>query len=259
MSTTVQQIWGLNDSKFAHLAPFAKERFTCGAELEIEDINLVKSLPAGVDVVDDNSLRNGGREFLTGPRHLEDCVSVLANIHKGIQTGNKKFTERTSTHVHVNVMYYTQEQVKTLLYLYSIFEPLTFNFVGEARKKNIHCVPLEYTTMHALFKRPIDFIASRWHKYSALNLKPLSSLGTVEFRHLEGTDDVERFEAWLKFLRTLWEISGTINLTRQNLIDLTLLKEIESQLTTPEFKKQWRTDCHFQLEQNLIDVKIAFL
>ena len=255
----IRDMFGLSSSRLDDYACHHRHQFTCGAELEIEHIIQIKSIPDGVDVVEDHSLRNGGREFLTGPRHLDKCVEVFLKVQEGLKCGPNKFTDRTSTHVHVNVQHYTPEQVKTLLYLYSIFEPLAFNFVGEARKKNIHCVPLEYTTMHSLFKRGIDYIAVRWHKYSALNLKPISSLGTVEFRHLEGTDDPVRFEAWLKFLRTLWEISGSINLTKQNLIDLTLLKEIETQLTTEEFKKQWRTDCQFELEKNLIDVKIAFL
>lgn len=256
---TIQSMYGLNGGYVLQHQPTSQSEFTCGAELEIESIRSLGALPEGVDIVDDHSLRNGGREFLTGPRTLEKAVEVFKGIHAGIVCRPDKFSDRTSTHVHVNVMFWEPSQVKSLLLLYSIFEPLAFNFVGDARKKNIHCVPLEYTTMHSLFSKSIDGIAARWHKYTAFNLKPIGSLGTVEFRHLEGTDDPVRFEVWLKFLRTLWETARTINLTRQNLIDLTLLREIEKSLTTDEFVKQWTTDCHFELEKNLIDVKIALL
>jgi len=40
-------------------------------------------------------------------------------------------------------------------------------------------------------------------KYSALNLLPLTKLGTIEFRAMEGTDDLNRIIDWIGILTSL--------------------------------------------------------
>jgi len=49
------------------------------------------------------------------------------------------------------------------------------------------------------------FIARTWQKYTALNLIPLRDRGTLEFRHLEGTCDVERITAWINIISSMFK------------------------------------------------------
>ena len=95
-------------------------------------------------------------------------------------------------------------QVKTLTLLYALFENVFFNFVGPVRANNIHCVPLNYTYLPNKYSRPLTELVETWSKYTAFNLCPVRTLGTVEFRHLYGTGNFAIYKAWLTLLRSLW-------------------------------------------------------
>ena len=236
--------------------------FCAGAELEIEsckDWSGAFLKEHGIVKIEDGSLRNNGFEFLLPPSNSEDLIYLFEKFHHQLEVGENAFSFRTSTHVHVNMMFQTQEQCKSLLFLYSIFEPLAFSFVGSDRKSNIHCVPLNSTHMPSLYKRNLVDLRERWSKYTALNLIPLAELGTMEFRHLGGTGDVERFAAWIHFLERLWKEAMALGTFPRNLLlDLKYLQGVQDKLLTPEFRKNCLEPIDFELEQNLMDVKLAF-
>lgn len=263
--STILEAYGLSPDFLNRRVPVEhRDSFLCGAELEIEDISEVSSTQLAVlqvSCTEDGSLRNNGREFLLPPGTLETSVNTFTTVHKsGVRYGEDAFSSRTSTHVHVNVQRMSGHNVKALLLLYSIFEELSFNFVGEERANNIHCVPLSRTHMPNLYHLPLDYVVERWHKYTALNLIPIRNLGTVEFRHLGGTSDVGRYTAWLSFLKTLWEAARAMGeFTRRDVIHLEVLKNLEKQLLTEDFIKHCKIKPDFVLEDNLLDVKLAFL
>lgn len=243
-------------------------RFVCGVELEIEEVNLTSSGLAWcnqrqISVEEDGSLRNNGKEFLLPPNYESDQVSLFTEFHNKspVRYGKNAFSSRTSTHVHVNVNYMTRPQVKTLMLLYSIFEPLAFQFCGEQRKANIHCVPLSYTHLPSLYSLDIVALINKWSKYTALNLIPVKNLGTVEFRHLGGTNNPDVFQAWLSFLSTLYNEAFRIGTFRQTFLKspYNQLKAIEQQLLTPEFRHFSKSPIEFSLDDNLLDVKLQYL
>jgi len=239
------------------------DKFVAGVELEIEAVHNYNSLfleENGICIEADGSLRNNGREFLLPPRERETLVELFNGLHDNLELGNEPFSVRTSIHVHVNCLYATPSQVKALLLLYAIFEPLTFNFAGPTRRDNIHCMPLNSTHMPNLYSHTLETIHSKWHKYTAFNLLPLSELGTVEFRHLYGTDDQHVFKAWLDFIATLWYSAMKMGeFKREYLTDLTLLREVQSNLMTKEFLEHCADRQPYVLEDNLLDVKLAFI
>ena len=261
----IKERFELSDSfLLGHCISPKPTEFICGMELEIEqvrDFNEHWMEENCVQVETDGSLRNDGREFLLCPARLEQNLALFKELHKcAVDLGPEAFSQRTSTHVHVNVMYSELYQVKNLLLLYSIFEELFFNFVGEERKNNIHCVPLSYTHMSRYYGGAIDLLRSRWHKYTAFNILPLNEKGTVEFRHLEGTKDHVRVEEWLKLIKLLWITAHTrSSLCGNDLMDITWLKELTAQIMTPAFCRQCVVPPTFVVEKNLIDVKLAFL
>lgn len=264
--TIIKQLYDLNDSYVRSIYGVTPEMgFIAGAELEIEcvaDWNnryIEEELRVGVE--QDGSLRNYGREFLLPPSTKDVLVDKMKQVHENIDwRDGERFSERTSIHVHVNCLWSSDIQVRDLLFLYSIFEPIFMAYVGPKRRDNIHCMPLTSTHMPSNYKGTLRTIKDRWHKYTALNLLPLSELGTVEFRHLYGTDNTEVFKQWLNMIEVLWIFSQSWGGFKQaDLVDTARLSRITEALLTPEYYKHAVEHPYFNLTDNLIDVKLAFV
>lgn len=262
---TIQHQFGLSTIYLQRRGMDTSKDFIAGAELEIEAVqdfnnNWMEDNEINVEV--DGSLRNNGKEFLLPPSYKEDLVDLFKTLHGYVDLGSDPFSVRTSTHVHVNCIHSTENQVRALLFLYAIFEPLAFAYVGEERKNNIHCMPLGSTHMPNYYGNSLENLVGdgKWHKYTAFNLLPLRELGTVEFRHLGGTDDPERFRTWLDFIQTLWDNAHKVGqVTKAHLTDIQWLRDIQAQLLTKAFTDNCLERPQFILEDNLLDVKLAFI
>lgn len=246
--------------------PAKSRKFFCGVEYEIESIKKMGDKISGrFMVMEDHSLRNGGREFKTHPESFENACESFRILHNGLLLGPDPFSDRTSTHVHVNVSSLTLVEMRQLVLSYALLEPLFFAFVGEQRKNSIFCVPLNYTYLPSLYKMPVDKMVDKWHKYTAFNIRPIKAqpdmpgLGTVEFRHLYGTNKEPVFFSWLTAIKQLYTFI-------ESKPGFDIIKEIESGATAaglawyivPELAKghtpeQINTLC----EDTLLDVKLA--
>lgn len=155
-------------------------------------------------VSEDGSLRNSGVEFISLPMPARVVKSALELLFSSIPEDHPlDFSKRTSIHIHMNVLDDTYEELLNLIMLYVVFEDALFRFAGGFRKKSIFCVPLKETTLLSpSILSDISLITEgvRWLKYSACNLLPVSYLGTVEFRHLRGTDDIDTIVTWVELL-----------------------------------------------------------
>jgi hypothetical protein len=189
------------------LNKFTPKQFVCGCEFEIESILNWENLGGFVSVEEDHSLRNNGKEFKTPPVGFELALETFRILHDNIKLGPNPFSERTSIHVHVNVRDLSLKDVRNLILTYALLEPLFFEFAGETRKGSIFCVPLSYTYLPSLYKHPITMLLDKWknNKYTAFNLLPITSFGTVEFRHLYGTGDEQVFTTWLTAIKELYD------------------------------------------------------
>jgi hypothetical protein len=107
----------------------------------------------------------------------------------------------------------TLQEVGAMSVLYLLFERAFFKFAGRNRDKSIFCVPyqdsLAYTKM---VEHLIDVtnnngarvdIFNKFHKYHAYNMKPISTFGTIEFRHMAGTMDEETLTIWVNLILCL--------------------------------------------------------
>lgn len=209
------------------------KNFICGIEYEIEDIRNIDSKINNFFLVKpDDSLRNNGREFITFPEYFEAQLELFSFLHKNLHLGEKAFTDRTSIHVHVNVRNLSLFEVKQFLLLYVLLEPLFFDFVGPIRKGSIFCLPLNYTFLPSLYHKNIPQLWQKWHKYTAFNILPLGQqLGTIEFRHMYGTNSFDKFSIWLSSIKSLYDF--IINNNEFNLIE-----EIENSKSPSVFAKQ---------------------
>ena len=203
--------------------PLNSDKMYLGIECEIESIYNYNKLQTTLwNPTNDGSLRNNGMEFISVPLSIDDAPTAFKNLHASLQFREKAdaFSPRTSTHVHVNVLDFTPAQVRTFTLLYALFEECFFGMVDINRRHNIHCVPLTETYLPQLYHRNLDSLIHNWHKYTAFNLLPVAAQGTVEFRHLQGTDDVQLLQEWLGSINRLWRIAKAAVLNKETLTDV---------------------------------------
>lgn len=190
-----------------------------GLECEVESILGHSDISDEFVVHSDGSLRNNGLEFVTPPVTVEDALGLFKNLHQNLQIRNvsEEFSPRTSIHVHVNMSNLDKDTVRNIILMYALFEEFFFRMTLPERRENIHCVPLTETHLPSMYQNSLDVLISKWHKYTALNLKPLKTQGTLEFRHMHGHADDVLLQQWLTLIQKLVEVGGKTNLTEQNL------------------------------------------
>lgn len=273
--TTIKDLLGIaavNPYKNNRAAPLytSSPSRIYGLELEIENVRNWEDLVIfGMSSVEDGSLRNNGREFITKPTTYSVLAYILETFFRRAKLTEDNYSERTSVHVHVNCQDLKVEQLATVCLLYQVFEKLLFRFAGADRDKNIFCVPWSETNLN--YQRLLDVSEKgdinqfkSWQKYTALNLLPLFSIGTVEFRHLPGTHDQEKILNWVNLIGCLFEYatSHTLketqdtfkSLNSNSLYEFTLdnvFKEWAPLLKTPTFI--------IDLEEGVMNFKFAFV
>ena len=176
-----------------------------GVELEIEQWpeHIEETSHPGFKFVTDGSLRGNAVEAVAYPSTMQGIIAICKSLWTKYNIKKDNFSERTSIHVHANVSHFTEDQVKTLMLTYATLEDLLFDFIGSERYKNIFCVP--WSEAGIATGRFRDFINTPrfWQKYTAMNLCPIRTQGTVEFRHMEGNADPIRLQNWLQLIDDL--------------------------------------------------------
>jgi hypothetical protein len=232
-----------------------------GTEYEIENIKNTtfnEFLNQHISVVEDHSLRNNGREFITVPSSYKNSIILFNRLHENLKLGPNPYSSRTSTHVHLNILPLELEQLKHLVLLYAFLEPVFFAYAGEKRKQNIHCVPLNYTMLPKYYNIDVNLLVSQWTKYSAFNLCPVKTQGTVEFRHLGGTGDVSYYTGWLTLIRDLYNfvVVNSNDWLEEQLFNNITQREIQMQVLPTSGTLYPLVDDN---RASLIDVKLAFV
>lgn len=192
-----------------------------GLECEVESVHRTNQDSHPFEATNDGSLRNHGVEFISRPTRIDYIVDDFIKLHKTVQFRDlsAKFSQRTSIHVHVNCSNLTDVETRNIIYMYALFEEFFFSLVEQDRRHNIHCVPLTETYLPVYYKHDLHVLISRWHKYTALNIKPLSELGTIEFRHMQGHDDPELLKMWLGTINSLVQVGTHNPINRDTLTD----------------------------------------
>jgi hypothetical protein len=160
--------------------------------------------------VADGSLREG-LELVSLPlkaETLEAAVEVLYNVVIGGENGLHP-SVRTGIHIHAGCLDMDTDQVLRVCQHYALVEPLLFNFVAEWRDENIYCIPWyrSHNEPKALYRWLSQL--TTWDerppvcKYSALNTGPLSSFGTIEYRHAPTFEELALTKQWIQIVARL--------------------------------------------------------
>lgn len=191
--------------------------FIVGIEVEAENVTIAHPHPEGWNHHNDGSLRNHGMEYISVPIGGSAINKYIASFYDNIPE-KWSFSQRTSTHVHVNIQDFSYDELGRLLFVYCACEPILFDFVGEDRANSSFCTPLlqSYYPNHLIHQIVRGGAAGaggggtaiqRWEKYSAVNLSRCHDLGTIEFRHMHGTRDKIKMLLWLKILQGMYRFA----------------------------------------------------
>jgi hypothetical protein len=86
--------------------------------------------------------------------------------------------------------------------IYACMEEMYFDFVNDFRKGNSFCYRLVGTPAEIVFYIQ-DKEGCECTKYCAFNIQPVRRQLTVEFRHLEGTQDLKKLRRWIQLCSKL--------------------------------------------------------
>jgi hypothetical protein len=253
--TKVCNVWPCDGARQFGIAD--SPAFVVGVECEIEAVKGHGSASLlGWEPKQDNSLRNNGMEYVSKPMERAMFMDKFVGLHKTLQLGKDPFSQRTSNHVHVNVASLDMVQARNMVLLYALFEECFFMMVKPERRNNIHCVPLTETSLPAIYKKGLDEYVKRWSKYTALNLKRIPDLGTMEFRHMHGTKDANEMNTWLCVLEKLWKLAQEVEVNEQTLTDKNIVSWFET-IFKDTSVIQLRPSLFEVIRNNLIDVKFS--
>ena len=231
-----------------------------GLECEIEAItDHGKAESLGWNITTDGSLRNNGHEYISRPIPIPVASEMFKKLHRTIKTGvHDPFSQRTSIHVHANCANMKLKEVRDTVWLYALFEEAFFLMCAPDRRENIHCTPLTETCLPMIYNTSVSTMISRWHKYTALNLKPLTKQGTIEFRHMQGHADSALLDEWLLIIRNL------LATAREKPLDSSLLEEDNMKILFDKIFGCSRLSSDYALVRSLmtnqiLDLKLAVI
>mgnify|MGYP001605517322 FL=1 len=176
-----------------------------GIEVEVENAGRAIVEPYVWYQKQDGSLRNHGTEWVSYPLPTNQIEKSLMWLYRCVLHSKVDFSVRTSIHIHLNVRNMTLDQILSLIIAYMAVEKLLFKFEGTGRYKSIFCVPLEECSLLDTLQTYVEhsFLGEYWMKYTAFNLCPITSFGTIEFRHMHGTKDVKKIMDWIALIQRL--------------------------------------------------------
>jgi hypothetical protein len=198
-----------------------------GYELETENLRTRGSCTAfNFEAKADGSLRGASAEYISKPMASTHALAAVGDFLKYNGYDATNYSDRCSIHVHANCTDLTREQVMALALVYTTMEEVLFSYVGHDRDSNIYCIPWSQCRMQQGLAE--NFLnggsLSNWNKYTALNLLPLKAFGTVEFRQMYGTADMNVITTWTNLIGALFNVATTTPL--KDLIQL--IKELNN-------------------------------
>ncbi len=203
--------------KLLDILALDKQAGDFGIEIEVEGRQLPHVENGYWKTEADGSLRNGMEYIFKRPKPLKDVPAMLRMLNRAFKEEGSElsFSFRTSVHVHMNVQELTYQQILNTIYTYLLLEAPLINFCGEERKGNRFCLRLEdaegaMTVFTQLFSRGERFLREMGQdhvRYAAINIEALRKYGSLEFRAMKGTVDVERITTWCTALYNIREFA----------------------------------------------------
>lgn len=183
-----------------------------GIEIEMESRNPVPYDGTYTDkwrVEEDHSLRGYSAELvLKRPVPFEEVPKLMAKLKKQLKAAEVdiKPTIRAGVHLHINMQRHTMGEMFKFMMCYYALETVLTNFCGNGRQGNLFCLrgqDAEYSRYmlgSAIQRGRFTGLQTNSLRYSALNFQSLFSYGSLEFRALATTKDLNNIEVWADIL-----------------------------------------------------------
>jgi hypothetical protein len=210
--------------------PYVKPGEYIGMEVEVEGVTSIpKDKFTKLWTADaDGSLKDAGVEYKSHILRSEFTPAALICLNHGLSEACPKhyYGPRSSFHVHVNVQDLTPKQLVLYCLLYSVSEFLFFRLTQTNRVVSNFCVPVNetesfyeavgnlYRTEKPMWNDLESFVGEYGGKYSAFGVFRLLDLGTVEFRHMHGNNDITLLSLWISLAIQLKFVAKTLPLER---------------------------------------------
>jgi hypothetical protein len=242
-----------------------------------DDLSILPSLDDHWLIVKDGSLRKGCEFIFDSPKKGQDIIDalfILDEFFNVYRSGGDtvECSNRTSIHCHLDVRDLSSNELNNLLMLYVLFERVLFLYVDPSRLKNNYCRPVTDSSFkHTLIdiksrclkhplKDTLKAVQIKCDKYSALNLLPLNTFGTVEFRHHQGTSNlIGEVLDWINIILSFKLLSSRDILSVNELYSIMGYKHVlrtlfaGTKLSNPEFVN--RFDVETAMHKGMTDIK----
>lgn len=223
-----------------------------GVEIELENIRYFSHSPKYPNIfafwsaTEDGSIRNGTEFIFADPlkgKNITAALSVMDDFLAGYKDdyGGVDATERCSIHVHLDIRELDAAQLNNLILVYMLLERIVFWHIAPNRIKNNYCRPLTDSSFKDILKQllalrsigfsrdcdTISIIRDKCDKYSALNVLPAHSYGSVEFRHHPGTTDMKKVLRWINIIFALHNVSKKMTISEvMNKVEQSSVKDV---------------------------------
>lgn len=188
-----------------------------GIEIEAEAGNpfpINKQIPGDWVATTDGSLRGNSIEYVSAfPVKYESVDMHLKGLKDAIEKYGVKIRQsfRAGVHVHINMRPYKLNEIANFAAVYFILEHALVRFCGDNREGNLFCLRLEdaeaplFFLQEALRNDNYGVFETDNIRYASLNFRSLSRHGSLEFRAMETTPDLEKVGPWAKMLYQMRE------------------------------------------------------
>lgn len=206
--------------KYAGWEGFVLPNCNIGLEFEFEGVHN-QELPSREawaslwEFHEDRSLRDGGAEYVfRSPMFGEDAYNATSALLSYARTQGWRSSKRTGIHIHMDARDLEVPQLLGIALLYALYEPAIFRWIGDDRENNVFCLPWyraegAISEVSSLLRTAIldpDSLpeyARNVNRYAGTNLHSLGVHGSIEFRHLKTTLDLQRVVNWINIVLSL--------------------------------------------------------
>lgn len=193
-----------------------------GIEIEMETTSPLNFEPfvEHWNFENDGSLRGFGTEFvLKKPIPIKSVKTVMDKTRSSLKDHGVEIvdTVRAGIHIHINMQKYKLKDVLKFLTCYYAMETALTNYCGRGRQGNLFCLRARDAAYaislleSAVQAEDFYMLQTNQLRYSAMNLQSLFSFGSLEFRALATTPNLEKVEEVVEILSRIRDYSTKID------------------------------------------------
>jgi hypothetical protein len=205
----------MNVMRLFNVSPIVKTYGEIGIEIEVEGTCFPYRIPHWKRE-HDGSLHGGVEFVLRKPLTLLGARIAMKEMTSHMSHSSIRDSVRAGVHVHLNCQNMTKVQVFNTIIMWALFEEVLLNKCGVCRKGNLFCVPLGKSDNVISFLRDLaddDGYAPQVdnddYRYCAINIVALRKYGSLEFRAMRTSADMDNTYQWAKLLHYMKKVACT--------------------------------------------------